>query len=77
MKQVLVSTRSVTVRIRELLDAAVIACEIRNSEFTLEGEPPFMTDLWVWNDANYDPARSFIEAWGRSKKRRLQGHILT
>ena len=54
-----------TALVRSLLDAAGIPCEIRNDAVSrAEVGMPFITELWVLGDEDYEEARSLIRAEG-------------
>jgi hypothetical protein len=51
--------------VQSLLDAAGIACEVRNEAVSqAEAGLPFITELWVLRDEDYEEARSLIQSGG-------------
>jgi hypothetical protein len=66
MKHVFSSPDSARIGLAQsLLDAADIPCELRNDALS-QAMPrmPFMTELWVLRDEDYDEARRLIGAEG-------------
>jgi hypothetical protein len=53
--------------IQSLLDAEGIECELRNQAVSQsEVGMPFITELWVLRDENYDKARGLIQSAGNN-----------
>ena len=70
MKQVFSSPDSAQVGlVQSQLDAAGIACEVRN-EAVSQAMPgmPFIAELWVLRDEDYEDARSLILSGSASTK---------
>ncbi len=66
MKQVFSSPDSVQVGLAQsILDAAGIACEVRN-ETVSQAVPgiPFTPELWVLRDEDYEEARRLVHSVG-------------
>ena len=52
-----------TALVRSMLDSAGIACEVRNDAVSrAEVGIPFITELWVLRDEDYEEARSLIQS---------------
>jgi hypothetical protein len=56
--------------VQSLLDAAGIAWEVRNEALSqAEAGMPFITELWVLRDEDYEEARSLIQSEGSASKK--------
>jgi hypothetical protein len=66
MKQIFSSPDSAQVGLAQsILDAAGIGCEVRNDAVSQAmGVMPWMAELWVLHDADYEQARLLIGSVG-------------
>ena len=56
---------SQTALVQSLLDVSGIAYEVRNEAVSqAEWGMPFITELWILRDEDYEPARSLIQSKG-------------
>jgi hypothetical protein len=74
MKQVFSSPDSAQVGLAQsILEAAGIACEVRNEAVSQAmWAMPFIPELWVVRDEDYEEARRLVSSVGSTETQKLQ-----